>query len=131
MKRAVLILIFLLGFAAVVQAQVVTTNSTFTWTQPSVADAAAAQAMEYRFRDNGGAFLVVPAVTCTLPAANTAACSAKLTAAIVSLINGTSGVHNTTLSAYQAGVPGLESAQSLPFVLTVGPAVPTGFKIIP
>lgn len=105
----------------------VTTTDKINWQmKESVDTAAAAQALEYRLRDNAGAFLAVSGVTCT-GAALPFACQATLTAPIVALLN-TAGVHNVTLSAY-AQAAGLESAQSVPFVLKTPAAVPTGVRL--
>jgi hypothetical protein len=129
MKRALFVLVALASLAAPAHAQaVVTTNSTLIWTAPSnSANAAEAQGFEYRFRDNNGAFIAVPGVVCTSLVAD--GCTAKLTAPMVTILNAI-GTHNITLSAYAASV-GLESGQSVPFVLKTPAAAPTSLKLTP
>lgn len=105
----------------------VTTSQKVAWQMTSSVDtAAAAQALEYRLRDNGGAFLAIVGVTCTGTSVPFN-CQANLSAPIVSLLN-VAGIHNVTLSAY-AQSAGLESAQSVPFVLRSPAAVPMGVRI--
>jgi hypothetical protein len=129
-QRTGLFLLAILAVPILSAAQVigpVSTSSTLLWTAPAnVTSSAEAVALEYRFRDNGGAFLVVPSVTCSSVAPFT--CSAKLPSPIVSILN-VIGSHAITLSAFAGGSVGLEGGQSLPFTLTSPPGVVTGLSL--
>lgn len=120
-------LMALLLAPTVAQAQTVSTSTKLIWTAPSNATLAEVQAFEYRFRDNNGAFLAVPNVTCASMAAD--GCTAPLSAAMVTMLNAF-GTHNVTLSAYST-VGLVESPQSLPFVLKSLPVAPTGLRLTP
>jgi len=129
--KSLIVLLALLLLPSIASAQLtgpVTTTSKLIWTAPSNAGSVAtAQALEYRFRDNGGAFLAVPGASCASLAAD--GCQTTLSAAMVATLNAI-GTHNVTLSAYDTtGL--LESAPSIPFVLKSPPGAPTGVKLTP
>jgi hypothetical protein len=108
----------------------VTTAMSLSWASPNnVPTLTEVQAIEWRLRDNNGAFLVVPGTTCTGTAAPFA-CTSKLTTAMAAMLN-TLGTHNITLTAYLGGTAQVESLQSAPFALKSPAGAPTGLRITP